>query len=503
MQFPAVLFGVGVAVLTLAATVGAIPVLTNFPYHAFLDHGWALRVDALLNEGLVPTEDFAYSYGLLSLALHRAAFALFGPTPFVTAWLILLGMAAVGWGAWRLTNQLVTGLLGRVVVLATLPLVVCTALIPSPTHASEAALLLHALAEQGRGRLGRSLALATAAVLVKPALGYVFGLVVVVEIFTTSASGRGRWTRLLPAVGVAAVGLPLLAASFGVGPLLRTLWPGSGGKLYAELNCGFFFGVGREFWWPPAAGNPLRFYLTTPAGSWLLASAVLQLAAVFAVRHWKTDAGARAVVTMTACHAAFLAFGYATPGSWIYYPYLPYLGAAVALDGLPRWTGRDAARPLAVGVGVGIIAGAMSAVKALMLPMLLSGWLAPSVRGPETGGLHATPATAEAWADVWAKAATGRVFLLHVMGCGPELAPGLAGPSSWYLSRAMAPPVELERARAGIARSEWLVVPHNATALLSIPEFADALTDFDFAAPAHDGDTFRLLRRRPDRPAKP
>jgi hypothetical protein len=57
---------------------------------SFGDQGWPLAVDALLDDGLVPTRDFGYFYGLLPLAFDRIWFAIVGRTPEAVAALTAL-----------------------------------------------------------------------------------------------------------------------------------------------------------------------------------------------------------------------------------------------------------------------------------------------------------------------------------------------------------------------------------------------------------------------------
>src|SRR5207245_319775 len=135
----------------------------------------------------------------------------------------------------------------------------------------EPALLVHALAEQARGRRDRALALVTTAAFVKPSMAYVFGLYLLVAIVLTD---RAAWWRALWPASVVGVALAVvLAAVYGVRPLVNTLIPTGGMEVYRQGRLGFFHGTGRAFWIRPGAG--LRGYLRYEIGYWLAGTFVL------------------------------------------------------------------------------------------------------------------------------------------------------------------------------------------------------------------------------------
>src|SRR5438876_481197 len=72
----------GAVVLVVGAHfVNMLPNSMLFARFAFGDNGWPLTVDQLLDGQLNPVTDFGYFYGLLTLLVDRAAFAMFGRTP--------------------------------------------------------------------------------------------------------------------------------------------------------------------------------------------------------------------------------------------------------------------------------------------------------------------------------------------------------------------------------------------------------------------------------------
>jgi hypothetical protein len=65
----------------------------------------------------------------------------------------------------------------------------------------------------------------------------------------------------------------VLAAVYGVRPMVRTLIPTGGMNVYRESHFGFFHGSGRDFWYRPGAG--LRGYFRYEIGYWLAGTFVL------------------------------------------------------------------------------------------------------------------------------------------------------------------------------------------------------------------------------------
>jgi hypothetical protein len=476
-------FQAAVLVVTAAHFANLLPTLLNFQRFAFGDCGWPLTVDTLLDEGLAPTTDFAYFYGLLTLIVDRAAFAVFGRTPQTVVGIQAVCALAVAVGAARTMAA---------VNLRPLPafyLVTCAALLtiprgfPSPAHALEAALLMTAIAEHADGRLGRALVCVTVAVLVKPSLGYVYGLIFVGLILAGWPGGASRWRRLFPAAGVGITLVLVLAAAFGWGPVARTLVPLDGMKVYSDQGVGFFFGSGRLFWVPeePTA----EYYLGGVPGIWLASSVVLLVSAIRVLPRFREPA-ANVTLTCAALHLAFVVLLFGNRWSWIYYPYVLFVGTAVGLNTLPPRLGGVLALVLAVGAAFG-----------------QSGWLwyddwtarRDTRPSPETAGLYATPEDAAAWAEVRTLAERDRVLVLSPMGCPQLLAPGVHGPRWWCLLPKIMTPAERHRAEAEIAAATWIVsAKWHDNDLLDAPEFAAALGPL---ALARDTSLYRMYRRTP------
>lgn len=472
----------------------------RFPRFAFFDNGWPLTADALLDAGAVPTRDFAYTYGLTSLLANRAAFTLFGATPHVASALVLAGGLLSVAGVWRLTVALRLGGLAAVAAVVVTPLLLPLIDIPSPTHALEAALLTHALAEQSRGKPGRALALAAVAVTVKPALGYIYGLVLVVQIVATAdPAGWHRLRRLLPAVVVGVATLAGLVAAFGLEAVWRTQLPGAARAEYDDLGCGFFAELGRPFWLPAYLGN-WEYVAESPFGVWAVGTLLLLLGAAAGLRRTRTDPAAVVLLALAVWQVTFVLTAFGNGGAWVYYPYVPFVGGAVALDRLPAWLGRRIGRPLAVAFGAAFLAlAAQPAWRYLGLS--LQPRPAEWAREAGTGALYLFPDEAAAWRRVRALAAGGEpVYALYRMGATPILFPEIGGPKSWYLSQPLATPSEREAVRRGLAKARWLVVSTYMTHTL--PDWATAAADgFDldeppaFTSSPIPTPTFRVYRR--------
>jgi len=443
----------------------------------------------LLDDGLVPTEDFAYVYGLLSLVIHRAVFAVFGATPHVTGAMFVSCAVLIAFGVWRLLRILEVGIWPRLLLLPLVILVANPGNFPSPVQAFEAALLVHALAYQARGRLGTALAFVTIAVLVKPSLGYFFGLVLVIQILLTPGD-RGRLRPFLPAL-VLGLGLTAyLAALFGLDPLLSTQLPGEAQKVYRDQNCGFFRGDGQVFW-KPQPGRPRLYYFLSPAGVWLGASVLTTFGGLVAIRRCRSDPAARFVATASLLNGLFVAVLFANRFSWIYYPYLPFVAVVVTLDRLPRWIPFPGVRFVAAALGA--ILCLFASTQFLVAHRFAWKLWTDTAPDPRTGGLFAPPGLASRWERVRGLAASGTVFVLTRSSCARAFGDGLESPDTCYLSRAVATPVEWARMRVRIAQCEWLLVPvwfdNN---LLAWPELADVLAPFRMV---EDHGAFKLYRR--------
>ena len=374
----------------------------------------------------------------------------------------------------------------RAVLLCAVPTAVMPLPYPTPVHAVEAALLVNALASQAGGRFAAALVMVTLAVLVKPGLGAVYGLVLVALVLGGCAGG-GSWRARLKLFAPAAVvggGIAVaLGLWFGWGPLAETLLPVRAAQNYGDEKFGFFGGDGRRFWLPDAV-HPFH-YLFTPAGVWLAATALLVAGAVRRARRL-ADPVAGSVVACAVLHAVFVLFLFGNQWSWLYYSALLACGlAAVIGDGAATAPRRVWVVPLAV---------AALAVLGQVAPLafVAQHWAAWE-RSPATAGLYALPADAAAWEGVRARGRTDRVMVFANTGGAFVVFPELDGPRVWFLLRSTATPGEIERVRGQIRAANWLVLPHAGRPLYpEWPEFAADLAAFE---PAGESPSFQLERR--------
>jgi len=458
------------------------------PY-LFFDSGWALTTDELLRDGLVPTCDFAYFYGLLTLVVDRAWFAVFGATPFAQGGLCLVCAAAATHAVWRFAAAAALGFGARGLLLACAPLAIMPSFYSTPVHALEHALLINALAYQAKGRLPISLALATVALFVKPALAAVYGLILLGFILFGRRDPEVKILRrlrdLIPAA-VTGLGVTcMLVANFGIEPLVATLVPLEAAKLYAAENYGFFFGIGRNFWLP--IGPEATYYPLRPGPFWVAGTIILTWRAARDLRKERTPLTWLAS-TCVALHLAFTCLFFGNAYSWQYYPYPLIFGLCLVLN-----RGAPADRGTILGVGALAILG-QSLVFLMTLAMLLRSAAAPGEeRSAATSGLLASREDQESWTRVRALAVADTVLVLSNVGAAHAVMPEVASPRSWFLLRPVARPAEIERLRDQLASANWLVIPTGpGDKLTTWPELADQLRNFQIV---EEHASFVLARR--------
>jgi hypothetical protein len=465
-----------------------------FTKFAFGDNGWALTTDALLDAGLQPVTDFGYFYGLLTLMIDRALFAIFGRTPDVTIGLYAVCTLGVAVGMARTMASAKLRLMPALFLISCAALAAIPRGFPSPAHALEAALLMLALSEQAAGRLDRALLLTVLAVFIKPSLGYVLGLILVAMILRQP----NRWKLLRPAAFVGAVIAAILAYRFSPEALIRTQLPFDAMKAYENAGFGFLTGSGQRFWRP--VGADFNYYFYGVPGIWLISSLVLFLSAVPALIRWR-EPWAAFVLTCVVLHATFVFVMFGNEWSWIYYTYLLFTGAAVGLNAWPRWLGNASALLLIVASYNGQAEWLWR--RDCSTRMMTGYW-------EETANLNAPLETAREWSEV-RKIAAGypgqpeKVLVLSRMGCPQFLAPELDGPHWWCLLEGFTSEPELERARDQIRKAEWIASPDwHDNYLMKWPEFAEVLRPFEEVAITIELDGarlpvrgFKIYRRRP------
>ncbi len=467
-----------------------VPSLLAFQSFMIGDLGWAITVDALWDQGLMPTRDYMYFYGLLTLILDRAIFALLGRGPNAQAVLYFLFNVAITFGYVRFVAAAQLGRIARIFAIVAAPLAVMPVVFPSPTHGLEAALLINALALQARGRYSFALALVTACVFVKPSMALVYGAILTALILFESS--RSKWRSFLPAILTALSTAGMLAAVFGTAALVKSLSPADGMKVYADEHYGFFFGVGRGFWL--VEPFTLWHYLLTPVGFWLLGTAVLILGG-FRTAVVGRGRVATATSTCTILHIVFICFLFGNHLSWIYYSYFLVLGLCGVLNGnglAPRSAPPNLLSKCSPYALIGLAASAQVATVAFSLLIWTS-----ATRTADTCGLFADQPNANAWAELRDLAQRDRVFLLAPTGAGHILRPEVEGMRSWFLLRAATRPEEINAVRSQIRSANWVIVPRDfANQLDRWPELSDELREGHFQL-VKEYPQYLLLRRSP------
>lgn len=426
-----------------------LPLNLNLDAYAFADRGMFPTVCYLVTHGGRPTIDFGYPYGLLPILLTQGVFHLFGWAPLAHEAAMGVCAFAGAWGMARFANAMRLGTIGIILLVVALPFAILVSY-PSLIHAMEAAVLCNALAEQAAGRHAGALALATVACFIKPAMGYLYGfvllLLMVLDAWRSAVAVKSRidWRsllgRLAPAALTGVILLALLAAAFGVEPLINTLLPGAGRVEYRHMGLGSVLYGGRDLWFQPRLGLP--FYLFTVAGFWITATLWLVVAGARAA--WKLTraywaartpaAGEEFVFTCAVLHVTFITAFFGGPVSWEYYSYVLVMGVAAT----SIWNAASARI-------VGAIALLTLSGNIAHLEMAAAAWrtTAPS---PQTAGLWASTQERNAWKRVIEATAGRHATVIISAGDVAVLFPTFAPPFGVYLAPGVTLPSELARA---------------------------------------------------------
>ncbi len=449
-----------------------LPTSYEFANFVFFDPGVTLRTDKLIAEGFRPTIDFGYPYSLLPLILGRIFFALAGRTPAAYIGFMFLAEAVVLIGLWRLAKQF--GWRITVFLIAAIP----HAIIPvyvHLTHPLEAALIVHTIADLSSGRRARALALATVCLFVKPSMAYVLGFLILTLMVVQFIRQRQNWTSFLlalrPAILAGTACLTISSAYFGLTPTASALIPINGAQSYKALGFGFF-GNGKTFWLPKLGGAAqfAKYYVTTPAGFWIVCTVLLAVFGVLALlRLWNAPSDKHETVAIVAvCHFVFLFTFFGWPGSWTYYSSLLVAGTVLSLK-----TFRI--RPVLIVVMIAIaLAGNIERYQ-----ITVNAWYWMQ-RSPKSAGLWAFPDQRDEWNHARALAGEQRIFYFN-NGCAESLYPNVDSPVSFFLSPDQQSPLEYERIRQQLNQAS-VVITFNHTFVLNPwnwPEFAAQREQFE------------------------
>jgi hypothetical protein len=454
----------------------SLPWTFQFERFLFGDQAWMFATDQLLDEGLMPTVDFAYGYGLLGLLINRIGLSIFGYTPLTFAILMLVANLLMAVGVVRIVDRLQVGIYGKTILLMWIPFCFVPHALPSPVHAIEAALLVLALCEHLHGRRGFALALLVAAIFMKPAIAYFYGLYLVIEVLCdTSKPFRKRISEFMAPMAILLVLSAITIGYFGVQPTIKTLFPISAINVYEEEKMGFFFGAGSAFW-KPTPPIVLKF-LFEINGLWILSTIGLFMTAIFVWRPWR-EPQPMLYRTCALLHATFVCLFFANQWSWIYYPTLLFLPIAIAADrATSKWLESDNTRLVSLVVrGLFILAILLAQVR-MDLSIALS-WLNQQARQPTFSENLADAQGLEEWRETVNQAKTHRTFVLNRVMPLQSLSGDLYGPKSFYLNRS-GTEAELEHAKREIESAKYLIVPKWANSnLLEWPNLKELLADF-------------------------
>jgi hypothetical protein len=360
-------------------------------------------------------------------------------------------------------------------------------------QALEPALLVHALAEQARGRRDRALALVTTAAFVKPSMAYVYGLLLLATIILTiDRSDVRAWRQALtPAAATGATLALILATVYGLGPLVHTLFPTAGIEVYRQSHFGFFHGTGRDFWYRPGAG--VRGYFRYEIGYWLAGTFLLIGGAMESLVRWvrkrppQVAHNDEVVFTCALLHLTFVTLFFGHRFSWKYYHSLFLLGLAALV---PRsW--RHALAVAAIAILVLITDKAW--IQALMVDWRSR---APSAT---TLGLWASAEDRREWAHVLELIDGQRPVLLAECEGATLLFPQFAPATGAYFVPGHPVAAEVRRKAAQLAAAGF-IVKVGAPADRRFERWPDFTTALDGCTLLWKGDLYQVYQRgRPPR----
>ncbi|MCL2647526.1 MAG: hypothetical protein FWD61_11065 [Phycisphaerales bacterium] len=461
--------GLGVRGMTLlVAGVLVVSFLAQLPTYrvadwaefAFYDAGTVIKGDMLVAKGYVPTVDFGYTHGLLSLLYGRVGFAVFGRGAWGYLGLMVLGEMGMAWGLARVLVAMRVRRAGVVLFCVGLPLAVMPAYL-TLTHVLEGMCITMALAEQAEGKRSRALGWMVVCVMVKPSMGYVYGFWLVGVHALASLSRRKRNTLkcelrfVLPAVIVGGVLVVGLSMWMGVGTVVATMLPTTGMKTYAAAGFGFFGEQGRAFWMPGDAWK----YVISPVGAFLLAAVVSAGGAGWAgwgiLRRLATDSHGQTqtmlrrmemMVTVGVLHTAFLLGFYGWTGSWNYYSYLAVLGLVMGVDSATPQSGVATTWRRGI-VGAVVVVMLLSQVETA--GAVWNGWKWKQ----RMDGLWVERDLQAEWEGVMKRVGEGRTIVMT----NGWIAGNVELPDAWFPELGIPTESELERVRRQVEKVEFVV----------------------------------------------
>jgi hypothetical protein len=425
------------------------PLLDNFDKFALGDWGGYLVAHYLVQQGKLPVTDFGWQYGLLPLFLQNLWFHLAAATP-VSFLMLSLPFALITTVALGRFANLEGKAPGHILLFVSLPFIVEIGDLP---HVLDRLLLCVGLLRQAQGKRNQSLAFATAACFAKPAMGYLYGLVLLILIVLELRRQGGPRIpalarSLMPAVCTGLGFILLLSITFGRFALFNSLIPVSGARAYRVLNYGWRGAAWSFFHFP---GVRIGYYFGTPVTFWVCATLYLAgsvaLLGKRVLQGRPTPANSEIVVTCALLHLGLLVFFYGPPNSWSYYACVLVMGI-VATD---FWSATSAKLVwgLCVIAALANYAEFGSSIKA---------WNTMT-QSPVTADLFAPPAEATEWSRVASIASKKDPAIFSWDGGAEVLFPWLPKPVGAFIIPGIATDSEIQHKLKQLRSAETVIIP--------------------------------------------
>jgi hypothetical protein len=488
LGLPASKFFVIFAIEAVAIEIARLPVDMGFSRFAFFDYGANLSLQSLIATGYRPAIDFGFAYGLLGVLIGKVWFVCFGLTPAAYQGAMLSGAILFAWALARIFAERKIGATGLALLIVSFGFAYQSSY-PSLTHCIEAVILAHALALQVRGSYRGALALATVAVFDKPAMGYVYGalllFLIVIELRGRSGTVRDFIAAIIPSAIVFGVLSIVLIAVYGARSFLLTIVPIEGVNNYRAMRFGFINGPGKYLWNP--TGRGISYFLDIP-GFWVASTLYLIVAAVVQAtksgRGESLTRGGEVIVTCAILHLSFVYLFFGSAMSWFYYSFLIAIGCGLATEMSREWRW---AAVLLCGLATLSWYTAASAI--------YTGWKGTSP-SPETAGLWAQPGEASEWNKIVAMARDQKIVVMDRRGGVEMIYPELGKPVAFSLVPGLRTEGEVSRTAARLSSADAYVVPgvlQLLDGLPDAPEITAVMKDFVLE---WKGYFFEVYRRR-------
>ncbi len=439
-----------------------------FDEYAFLDQGSQLAAQHLVSGGLRPAIDFGYTYGLLPLLAGKLLFGVLGNSPGTYALTVSLIECFTALGIARIAAALDDRGFEWAFAILTLPFLI--ARFDNLPYALEAAFLTNAFAEQLRGRLGTAMSLALCAALSKPAMGYLYGAVLLLMLFGEVARGRMLWIEiartLRPALVTVVVLAAVLSAVFGPGSVLGTILPIQGITHYRAMHSLGFHSEELSFLKP--SGVNWHYYIGTYTTLWMVCEVWLVTAGIFVfvqyTRGRETLSG-RFVLTMSVLAVADLLLFSG------HYKYLTLIGGMACIAFQSRWQ-----KTLAVCVCLIAIPAFLNRFRSELM------FKETVTRDAATGWLWTAPDLNVEWERAMSIAVGRKTAALGEMGGAGLVVPGIESPVGAFFLAGAALPDDVSREYRQLAAAPVVILfyrypQETGTVLDDYPALKAAVAD--------------------------